>query len=185
VIPRCTTIARLVGVSHGVSEPKLRAADYEIALSASQSVPRTAPCSSAQSLNHCEPIRTRTNCNRNCNHTVSGKGPSRPCDLCGDHAPWDRLAAPQLLQPRRGSHDYAKPAPTNIPAVDPYVDSGELITAQLPMPVSARTCRTVVLGMTSRRRRLTDSCRKPPGRAGLSRLALAPSPRRCDRRERL
>jgi hypothetical protein len=36
-----------------------------------------------------------------------------------------------------------------------------------------------------RRGASSDSCRKPPGRVGLSRVALAPSPRRRDRRERL
>ena len=54
------------------------------------------------------------------------------CDLGGDHAPGDRLAAWQLPEPRRGPDDDAEPAAADIPAVDADVDSGELIAAQLP-----------------------------------------------------
>jgi len=55
------------------------------------------------------------------------------CDLGGDNAPRDRLAALQLPEPRRGPDDYAEPAAADIPAVDADVDStGELIAAQLP-----------------------------------------------------
>ena len=54
------------------------------------------------------------------------------CELGGDHVPWDRLAAPQLPGPRRGPDDHPEPAAADIPAVDTDVDSGELITAQLP-----------------------------------------------------
>ena len=54
------------------------------------------------------------------------------CDLGGDHAPWDRLAASQLPEPRRRPDDHAEPAAADIPAVDADVDSGELIAAQLP-----------------------------------------------------
>ena len=54
------------------------------------------------------------------------------CDLGGDHAPGDRLAASQLPEPRRGPDDDAEPAAADIPAIDADVDSGELIAAQLP-----------------------------------------------------
>ena len=54
------------------------------------------------------------------------------CDLGGDHAPGDRLAAWQLPEPRRGPDDDAEPAAADIPAIDADVDSGELIAAQLP-----------------------------------------------------
>jgi hypothetical protein len=50
------------------------------------------------------------------------------CDLGGDHAPEDCLAAWQLPSPRRG-HDDAEPAAADIPAADADVDSGELIAA--------------------------------------------------------
>ena len=53
-------------------------------------------------------------------------------DLGGDHAPRDRLAAPQLPEPRRGPDDDAEPAAADVPAIDADVDSGELIAAQLP-----------------------------------------------------
>ena len=49
------------------------------------------------------------------------------CDLRGDHAPGDRLAAWQLPGPWRGRDDDAEPAAADIPAVDAYVDTGELI----------------------------------------------------------
>ena len=52
------------------------------------------------------------------------------CHLGGDHPPGNRLAAPQLPEPRRGPDDDAEPAAADIPAVDADVDSGELITAQ-------------------------------------------------------
>ncbi len=54
------------------------------------------------------------------------------CNLGGDHAPWDRLAALQLPQPRRGPDDHAEPAAADIPTAGADVDSGELIAAQLP-----------------------------------------------------
>ena len=54
------------------------------------------------------------------------------CDLGGDHAPGDRLAASQLPEPRRGPDDHAEPAAADIPAVDADVDAGELIAAKLP-----------------------------------------------------
>jgi hypothetical protein len=54
------------------------------------------------------------------------------CDLGGDHAPGDRLAATQLPEPRRGPDDHAEPAAAYIPAVHANVNSGELIAAQLP-----------------------------------------------------
>jgi hypothetical protein len=53
-------------------------------------------------------------------------------DLGRDHPPGDRLAAPQLTQPRHGSDHHAEPAAPDIPAIDTDVDSGELIAAQLP-----------------------------------------------------
>ncbi len=57
---------------------------------------------------------------------------SARCDLGGDHAPGDRLAAWQLPGPWRGRYDDAEPAAADIPAVEADVDSGELISAQLP-----------------------------------------------------
>ena len=54
------------------------------------------------------------------------------CELGGDHAPWDRLAAPQFPGPRRSPDDHAEPAAADIPAVDTDIDPGELIAAQLP-----------------------------------------------------
>ena len=54
------------------------------------------------------------------------------CNLGGDHAPWDRLAASQLPGPRGGPDNDAEPAAADVPAVDADVDSGELIAAQLP-----------------------------------------------------
>ncbi len=54
------------------------------------------------------------------------------CDLGGDHAPWDRLAAWQLPEPRRGADHYAEPAAADIPAIDADLGSGQLIAAQLP-----------------------------------------------------
>ncbi len=54
------------------------------------------------------------------------------CDLGGDHAPGDRLAAWQLPEPRRGADDDAEPAAADIPAIDADIDSPELIAAQLP-----------------------------------------------------
>ena len=50
----------------------------------------------------------------------------------GDHPPWDRLAAWQRPEPRRGPYHDAEPAAADIPAIDADVDSGELIAAQLP-----------------------------------------------------
>ena len=57
---------------------------------------------------------------------------SARCDQAGDHAPWDRLAAWQRPEPRRGRDDDAEPVAADIPAADADVDSGELIAAQLP-----------------------------------------------------
>jgi hypothetical protein len=54
------------------------------------------------------------------------------CELCGDHAPGDRLAASQLPEPRRGPDDHAEPAAADIPAINADVNAGELIAAQLP-----------------------------------------------------
>jgi hypothetical protein len=54
------------------------------------------------------------------------------CDLGGDHAPGDRLAAPQLPGPGRGPDDHAEPAAADVPAAGADVGSGELIAAQLP-----------------------------------------------------
>jgi hypothetical protein len=54
------------------------------------------------------------------------------CDLGGDHTPWDRLAASQLPEPRRGPDDYTEPAAADIPAPGADVDAGELIAVQLP-----------------------------------------------------
>ena len=45
------------------------------------------------------------------------------CDLGGDHAPWDRLAALQLPQPRRGPDDHAGPAAADISTAGADVDS--------------------------------------------------------------
>jgi len=53
-------------------------------------------------------------------------------ELGGDHAPGNRLAAPQFPEPRRGPDDHAEPAAAHIPAVHANVNSGELIAAQLP-----------------------------------------------------
>ena len=57
---------------------------------------------------------------------------SARCDLGGDHAPGNRLAASQLPEPRRGPDDDAEPAAADIPAADADVDACELIAAQLP-----------------------------------------------------
>ena len=65
-------------------------------------------------------------------HLVSASRAFAWCDLGGDHAPWDRLAAWQLPGPQRDPDDHAEPAAADIPAVDTDVDSGELIAAQLP-----------------------------------------------------
>jgi hypothetical protein len=53
------------------------------------------------------------------------------CDQGGDHAPRDRLAAPQLPGRRRGPDD-AEPAAADVPAADTDLGSGELLAAQLP-----------------------------------------------------
>jgi hypothetical protein len=45
------------------------------------------------------------------------------CDLGGDHAPGDRLAAAQLPGPRRGPDDDAEPAAADISAAGADVDS--------------------------------------------------------------
>jgi hypothetical protein len=50
-------------------------------------------------------------------------------ELARDHAPGDRLATPQLPEPRRGPDHHAEPAAPDIPAIDADVDSGELISA--------------------------------------------------------
>ena len=54
------------------------------------------------------------------------------CDLGGDPAPGDRLAALQLPEPRRGPDDYAELAAADVPAIDADVDSGQFIAAQPP-----------------------------------------------------
>ena len=54
------------------------------------------------------------------------------CELGGNHPPGDRLAASQLPEPGRSPDDDAKPAATDIPAIDADVDLGKLIAAQLP-----------------------------------------------------
>jgi len=78
--------------------------------------------------------RAANSCSRRSRRAPSGARAAAfaRCDLGGDHAPWDRLAAPQLPGPRRGPDDHAEPATADIPAVDTDVDSGELIAAQLP-----------------------------------------------------
>jgi hypothetical protein len=43
-------------------------------------------------------------------------------ELGRDHAPWDRLTAPQFPGPGRGLDDYAEPAAANIPAVNTDID---------------------------------------------------------------
>ena len=53
-------------------------------------------------------------------------------ELGRDHAPWDRLTAPQFPGPGRGLDDHAEPAAANIPAVNTDIDPGELIAAQPP-----------------------------------------------------
>src|SRR6185437_13067790 len=62
----------------------------------------------------------------------------RGCDLGGDHAPGDGLAAWQLPGPGHGRDDDTEPAAADVPAVDPDVDSGELIAALLPQPLLVR-----------------------------------------------
>ncbi len=76
------------------------------------------------------------------------------CDLGGDHAPGDRLAASQLPGPGRGRDDDAEPAAADIPAIDADVDAGELIAAQLPQ----------ILGMgdASHGSQVGPCSRKPP-----------------------
>ena len=54
------------------------------------------------------------------------------CDLGGDHSPWDRLAALQLPEPRRGPDDHTEPAAADIPAPGADVDTSERIAAKLP-----------------------------------------------------
>jgi hypothetical protein len=41
------------------------------------------------------------------------------CDLGGEHPPGDRLAAPQLTEPRRGPDDHAEPAAANPGLITP------------------------------------------------------------------
>ena len=84
------------------------------------------------------------------------------CDLGGDHAPGDRLTAPQLPDPRRGPDDDAEPAAADIPAVDADVDSGELIAAQLP--------QVLVMHDASDSSQMRSCSRQPPrGNQDLSR----------------
>ena len=52
-----------------------------------------------------------------------------------DHAPWNRLAAPQRSQPWCAHKDHAEPAAADVPAVAADVDTRELIAAQLPQIV--------------------------------------------------
>lgn len=54
------------------------------------------------------------------------------CDLGGDHTPWNRLAALQLPEPRRGPNDYTEPAAAGIPAPGADVHTSERIAGQLP-----------------------------------------------------
>jgi len=63
------------------------------------------------------------------------------CDLGGDHPPGNRLTAPQLPGPRRGPDDHTEPTAADIPAVDAHVNSGELITAQLPQVFTMHDAR--------------------------------------------
>jgi len=76
-------------------------------------------------------------------------------DLSGDHAPWDRLAAPQLPGPRRGPDDHAEPATADIPAAGADIDSGELTAAQLPQ---------VLVMHDARDGRQVGSCSREPPR---------------------
>ena len=76
------------------------------------------------------------------------------CDLGGDHAPGDRLAASQLPEPRRGPDNDAEPAAADIPAVDADVDSGELIAAQLPQVLEMHDA--------SHRSKVRSCSREPP-----------------------
>jgi hypothetical protein len=48
------------------------------------------------------------------------------------HAPGDRLAAPQLPEPRRGPDHHTEPSAPDIPAINTDVDPGKLIAAQPP-----------------------------------------------------
>jgi hypothetical protein len=75
------------------------------------------------------------------------------CDLGGDHPPGDRLAVPQLPEPRRSLHDHAEPAAADIPAVGADVDT-ELIAAQPPQ----------ILGMhdASQGSQVRSCSREPP-----------------------
>ena len=86
--------------------------------------------------------------------------PFARCDLGGDHAPWDRLAAWQLSGSGRGPDNNAEPAAADIPAVDADVDSGELIAAQLPQVLvmdDASDGRQVGRARASRRAAITTS----------------------------
>ena len=76
------------------------------------------------------------------------------CDLDGDHAPWDRLAAWQLPGPRRGPDDHAEPAAADIPAAGADVDAGELTAAQLP--------QVLVMHDGSGGRQVGSCSREPP-----------------------
>ena len=76
------------------------------------------------------------------------------CELGGDHAPGNRLAAPQFPKPRRGPDDHAEPAAADVPAVDVHVGSGELIAAQLP--------QVLLMHEASDRHHVRPCSREPP-----------------------
>ena len=76
------------------------------------------------------------------------------CDLGGEHAPWDRLAAWQLPGPRRGPDDHAEPATADIPAAGADVEAGELIAAQPP--------QVLVMHDASDGRQVGSCSREPP-----------------------
>ena len=68
------------------------------------------------------------------------------CELGGDHAPWDRLAAPQFPGPRRSPDE---PAATDVPAVDTDIDP--------PVILSLVSAGAVTCGVPSRTVSLTDA----------------------------
>ena len=75
------------------------------------------------------------------------------CHLYGDDAPWDRLAAFQLPEPR-GSYDHAEPAAADIPAADTTSAPIELIVAQQP--------QVLVVHDASDSSQVRSRSRKPP-----------------------
>ena len=76
------------------------------------------------------------------------------CDLGGDHAPRDRLAAWQLPGPGRGYDDDAEPAAADIPAIDADIDTGQFIAAQLP--------QVILVHDASHRSQVRSRSREPP-----------------------